>query len=235
MAGFFIPDPRFEMPALLEPGRKPVEPVEIDKNHYFGRIIKTAYLMQETSGDFTRDLVSGVSANLNNTFWVTNKILINSSSDNISVLDDDQLEGLDEYTILFKVSRNGNLTTGRSRILDKNGGVMAVGFTPTSFDVFQNGWRTTNYTMPINTDITSVITFKKGVIKKFINGVLIGSNSFVSDTGTGSGTFYIGNQDDSDSDFWPGYFETLIYSYSSIPDSLAINLTLNPYQFLIPA
>ena len=29
MAGFFIPDPRFEMPELFEPGRKPVGPVEI--------------------------------------------------------------------------------------------------------------------------------------------------------------------------------------------------------------
>jgi hypothetical protein len=33
MAGFFIPDPRFEMPSLLEPGRKPVGPVEIDWSH----------------------------------------------------------------------------------------------------------------------------------------------------------------------------------------------------------
>tara|TARA_R110000851_G_scaffold120039_1_gene248162 strand:+ start:69 stop:809 length:741 start_codon:yes stop_codon:yes gene_type:complete len=30
MAGFFIPDPRWEMPELLIPGRKPVGPVEID-------------------------------------------------------------------------------------------------------------------------------------------------------------------------------------------------------------
>ena len=32
----WIPDPRFEMPELFEPGRKPVGPVEIDRDHWAG-------------------------------------------------------------------------------------------------------------------------------------------------------------------------------------------------------
>ena len=34
--GFHIPDPRFEMPALLTPGRKPTGPVVIDHSHPIG-------------------------------------------------------------------------------------------------------------------------------------------------------------------------------------------------------
>jgi hypothetical protein len=34
MAGFFIPGPRFEMPSLLEPRRKPVGPVVLDRSHW---------------------------------------------------------------------------------------------------------------------------------------------------------------------------------------------------------
>jgi hypothetical protein len=45
MAGFFIPDPRFEMPSLLEPGRKPVGPVQIDWGHYLSEKLVGCYLL----------------------------------------------------------------------------------------------------------------------------------------------------------------------------------------------
>jgi hypothetical protein len=56
MAGFFIPDPRFEMPQLFEPGRKPVGNVEIDWNHPMTRKLE-AYLYAIPGGVI--DLVSG--------------------------------------------------------------------------------------------------------------------------------------------------------------------------------
>mgnify|MGYP003646274678 CR=1 FL=1 len=56
MAGFFIPDPRFEMPSLLEPGRKPIGPVEIDFNHPLSRGLLTALYYRD--GNVT-DLVTG--------------------------------------------------------------------------------------------------------------------------------------------------------------------------------
>jgi hypothetical protein len=37
MTGFFISDPRFEMPSLFEQGRKPVGKVEIDRSNMFGQ------------------------------------------------------------------------------------------------------------------------------------------------------------------------------------------------------
>ena len=46
MAGFFIPDPRFEMPSLLEPGRKPVGPVEIDRSGVGSHVV-SAILFNE--------------------------------------------------------------------------------------------------------------------------------------------------------------------------------------------
>jgi hypothetical protein len=54
MAGFFIPDQRFEMPELLEPGRKPVGPVVIDRNHYLSRGIVGCYIFND--GAHTTDL-----------------------------------------------------------------------------------------------------------------------------------------------------------------------------------
>jgi hypothetical protein len=58
MAGFFIPDPRFEMPSLLEPGRKPVGPVDIDESKSQNLI--NYWLFGGQSG--MRDLVSGAIA-----------------------------------------------------------------------------------------------------------------------------------------------------------------------------
>ena len=37
MANLILPDPRMEMPELLEPGRKPVGPVEVDRSHPLAR------------------------------------------------------------------------------------------------------------------------------------------------------------------------------------------------------
>jgi len=37
MANLILPDPRMEMPELLEPGRKPIGPVSIDRDHWAGK------------------------------------------------------------------------------------------------------------------------------------------------------------------------------------------------------
>jgi hypothetical protein len=50
MAGFFIPDPRFEMPSLLEPGRKPVGLVEIDWGHPIAKKILHYWMHQNSAG-----------------------------------------------------------------------------------------------------------------------------------------------------------------------------------------
>jgi len=39
MANLILPDPRMEMPELLEPGRKPIGPVEVDRSNKMGRSI----------------------------------------------------------------------------------------------------------------------------------------------------------------------------------------------------
>ena len=62
MAGFFIPDPRFEMPSLLELGRKPVGPVDIDQNNDLSKKLTGCYLVQSSLKNSVPngvDLVSG--------------------------------------------------------------------------------------------------------------------------------------------------------------------------------
>jgi hypothetical protein len=46
MAGFFIPDPRFEMPELLIPGRKPIGPVVIDWDKSLTRGLEALFIAQ---------------------------------------------------------------------------------------------------------------------------------------------------------------------------------------------
>jgi len=57
MANLILPDPRMEMPELLEPGRKPVGPVEIDRGHPLARGLVGCYLFRPNHGAV--DLVSG--------------------------------------------------------------------------------------------------------------------------------------------------------------------------------
>jgi len=55
MANLILPDPRIEMPELLEPGRKPVGPVEIDWSHPLTRGLAMFYLL---GSGHTRNLVN---------------------------------------------------------------------------------------------------------------------------------------------------------------------------------
>lgn len=51
MARFPIPDPRWEEPALLYPGRKPVGPVEVDWTHSVGRDVLFAFMPVSSETD----------------------------------------------------------------------------------------------------------------------------------------------------------------------------------------
>ena len=48
--GFFIPDPRFEMPELFEPNREPVGNVVINWEHPLARGLVGCWLMRENEG-----------------------------------------------------------------------------------------------------------------------------------------------------------------------------------------
>ena len=162
-----------------------------------------------------------------------NSLSFDAEDDYIAFSDNNQFEGLGEYTVFATVRRTGTLYTGASRVLNKVGGVLAFGFEPTNMSVWQGGWKDRPYTMPINTDIQAAISFDGTDIHYYIDGIRLGSIAATT-TGTGAGGLFIGNLRASSSAFWPGNIKQFLSTNQySTPTQIA-TLSDNPYQLWQP-
>jgi hypothetical protein len=173
MAGFFIPDPRFEMPSLFDPGRKPVGNVVIDPSHWmskdlsFEAIYQTGknYLQVLTGQSLTKtgNIVQGVG-------------FIKGSSFGTNYLQATGLKINGDYTItttLRPTLSNGDfhLTFGSTNIS------IISGFQANKFNFFAGGYPTGSSSaseVPMEVGILSTVSFvvNNGVFYAYVNGVL---------------------------------------------------------------
>ena len=196
---------------------KPFRGIQLNRTHPLARGLVACWVMNEGTGNTAYDLSGNRNhasmLNFSTYGWQARGIWYRDSADHIIVSDKNQFEGWPEYSFICIANRDGTLQSGNSRIFDKNGGVVACGFSPTTFSIWQGSWYDTAYVMPINTNIGITATFIGGTLKKYINAQLVDTDIGVSNPGTGSGSLYIGNQNAEDADFWPGFLN-LFYIYN---------------------
>ena len=249
-----IPDPRFEMPGLFEPGVNPPENVVLDISHPitqhidfanssdlglwlpYGKrnlnILKntspTSFIHNfinnynflprsfETNGTNTlhHKSISNIVNNRLNWTQIIDVIRLDSEDGGIIMVNEDVFNTLEDRGLYFNTSNNlaGFLFDGSQGIA-------------TSTSTYIDGDR-----------VTAVLTADGSNLKLFVNGnkeatINISNNGFdgfttpelIINHNVGKGGY--------------GKHRYLMYGmfYGALPEALAISITRNPYQFLIPA
>jgi len=190
--------------------------------------------MNEGTGGQTVDLVNGDVLKLMGVKWVNDKALGIKGfarTYHLTASDKNQLEGRLSYSIVFACLRTGVLIAddnSTSRVFDKNGGVMAVGFNVNQFSIWEGEWKRITYTMPANVIIHGAITYDGTIIRFYINGSQVGTSVETGPTGTGIGGLYVGQTDDDDANNrqWPG----TIYFLEFYDDCLNAGSIMQHYE-----
>ena len=171
---------------------------------------------------------SGVNAGLtvNGDPDVTQEGLKLQTFKSLSQPDSNQLEGRPEFYVHFK-GNTGTLVNGTGasphRILDKNGGVLAVGFTTTQLRIWNQGWTDIPLSLGNNVDIDFWLTYNGSTYKAYLSGVEVATVNKSQVTGSGSGSLVVGASDLVGGNQWPGRMELFEYGYSVItPERIAI-------------
>jgi len=242
--GFNLPDPRFEVPSLLIPGRKPTGLVEIDTQHQMGKGLTACWLFTE-GVDVFRDL----SGNQEDGVLAGAAFEVSDLGNIIMATTDNDLATVPNYT----PTDIGSCVIKLKRSVDDGSAMRVLGFhdafeltISASGDFFVNNFYqaaalTTDSTSTAVVDkwITVISTWNRTslVAKIYIDGVLESTTSNANDTPTGTPAILtFGNRtDDSATDAFKGEIEFVMFKDYEVDDAEAKQWTDNPYHFLIPA
>ena len=226
MANLILPDPRMEMPELLEPGRKPIGPVEVDWSHSLAKSLAQCWLFNSM-----RDLVHGDELTLYNDAWLgPNGLEIPSSTAGAS-----STNRLVDNGCIFAVAKGPDglgyylYDTNSARdllILAGNGvGNMYLYSSNTSASPVLPQFMLTDER------VTHGVNY--GVNEYFYKGKLYRNFSDIASVG-GASTMYYGTRYTLASSLI-GYIECFYVFDRNLTAEEHASLSRNPYQFLIPA
>ena len=252
--GFFLPDPRFEMPGLFEPGRKPIERVEIDWTNPFAKNLVHCYLFSDTQQ--LEDLVSGNNAVPFNgpLFDVYNRERgwdFDGSNDRMECGVSPQTSKL---TFALKMLTVGGTAAQWDRIIQRGNtdtyGFALVPYNTTTREFLFTDWlSSSDYSIETTTgifdsmplpSIVMVTSPRSGTVtdgRIYVNGVqhntiqtALGEVAF---SGTGSDLF-IARRAHTNTQWWDGAIGFVMVWDRVFSAAEAKGFNLNPYQFLIP-
>jgi hypothetical protein len=247
MAGFFILDPRFEMPSLLEPGRKPVGPVVINWDHWASKGLVASYEFQANDQSVI-DLVSGLVVQLPSNHFITPQGLYMKAHSGVSLdVQPQNLLILDEWVIVSAgagFDENFKPNTFYSEIGANNGD--AIELARVSGGQVLELKVTVNFTDAVaqgtvdirGTGEHSFLAQKRnGNIEVYTDGNDLQSTAQTA-TDTSNNTATIGSslKNLANGGVDEGTLNYLrIYKNRSFTAEQARSIQLNPYQHLIPA
>jgi len=244
MADLILPDPRMEMPELFEPGRKPTGPVEIDWDHWAGKICRYAFIpsnrrdIAKNDGVFTEgSIVSASVAEFDN----SSKFQYSSPFDVLT-----------EFTVIAKIRRD---TQGFDGLFsDKNAanwgstpGISLNGLTSSSsgysfvIGPSTNALSVNNATAPLRGWHTVAATYTAGAtdgMKLYVNSAQIGARTPTSGYTASSQNLRIGTYYAEGSSWsWDGAVEYLMVFGRDLSADIGLmrEISRHPHQFLIPA
>jgi len=241
MANLILPDPRMEMPELLEPGRKPIGPVSIDRDHWAGKYCRYAFIPVNTFAD----VIHGPLSIKNGTPSVSAGV---ATFDADVVEYDSPFPVYSAITILIKLRRT-NVAHHMGIFSDKNktewGSDVGVSLNlraESSGALFKIGTSetvTTDTSVPIGDWFTLAAVSQPGEFNKiYINGTAatVNANQSWSDYSQASTNVRIGTYFDEATNFcFDGDIEYIYLFESGFSADKIQALHRSPYQFLIPA
>tara|TARA_R110000850_G_scaffold168290_1_gene293276 strand:+ start:24 stop:779 length:756 start_codon:yes stop_codon:yes gene_type:complete len=250
MAGFFIPDPRFEMPSLLEPGRKPVGPVEIHWQDGLTRGLKSFVISRPelieiakntpliaATGSSTIDSSFGhgptyTTDDSTSTTYTTNFGSIGSNS-GFTVLARFYLTAIDSFGAPIFYSLNGSGSNRRIEIGQNGSGKIYVSFNTTwqktwtkSFPL--NEWVTAVGVMRPDLTCTIYVKDSSGIFSETVTDIADNGDFSINEMGFGASQESPGTRNCTGSIELSGLWNR---PASEGEARLIVN---NPYQFLIP-
>lgn len=248
-----VPDSRWEIPALLTPGQKPVGNVIIDWSNPLTQKLSEYFLFDGT----IKNLVNGrIYTRPQNWVYEVNQRgqRVNNPTENLSYLvTNDTLTGYDfgtypdGRTVYFQ-GAPGTITAGPQGLFAEGG--LGDGYcviyrtTPDTLNYY--------YASASGADVTnqaSGTTFAPGeLIKLFftysaknnniqamIDGVVDYTSGTVGAMGAHLATPCVGYANSFNNGRWYGYFELFAKWDRELSDAEKVSFNANPYQFLIPA
>ena len=227
MTDLILPDSRFEMPELFEPGRKPVGDVRIDARDKNGLIdfflLQSRYKQPFNHVNQARYAIEGSSITFENQFL--NKTA-GGASDGFSVA---ERAFTSDFTISFEAKKH----------IDTNAGILCGKsttdriwlYTGNTVYIVASGV-SKSWSSGIANIVKKRISFvrRSGICYLYINGIQVGAGQALS------GTFYYNRFFDNYGNFfWNGELHWFYSHNRAMSASEIANLHNNPYQFLIPA
>ena len=248
---YIIPDPRFEAPELLEPGRKPTGNVVIDWNH---PLTKGLIHLPFFNGSIIVDLVTGIPfENIDGTFETRSGAIVGDGSTDIIWTPIKQI-ALTEFSMLM-VGSFDNIAENDKRIMSlgsssSNNPILSIGNYTAGSDInffYRNdsteniiaqGGTLTNkeVRVMVGTGNTSNVIAQSSA-KIYLDGNLV--DAYTSTEFTGATTVdrlaIFGLQRAASATQAEGSFKIGMVYDKELSDEIINLLSINPYQFMIPA
>lgn len=253
--GIWLPESRFEMPELFEPGRKPVGDVKIDNLSALGKILTQensiillgdgGYRELLTENKFTN--VSGIDLSS------TKGYSFSASTDRLAIGSSDFLSSRTEMSLIIKIKQKGAL--GGDLVHTWAASVASQIFLTVITDSPKNfsfaiakgslfwGRQATTTTIDQGNDYTIAMSWRhdgsSNSMDIFINGVeqsqsiWFDHNPISLETSSGYDVIQGGRTDVPDSATMDA--DLTVVANVALPKQLLRGLSLHPYQFLIPA
>lgn len=238
--GFHIPDPRFEMPELLIPRRKPTGRTVVDWSHptargcigfwYFGiGDGKAVDVARGNHGDYEESLV------------VTPQYIdLDGTHDRVRVPHADILDPA-HITVITRIKPDDTIGTAEFVRKGNNSGVEAYSFltigTDCRFYVYTGGFQYAGgITLTTNWQ-TLAGTYDGSTIISYLDGTQAGTQANTGDiTGDPDSDLMFGARPGSTVDrFFGGLIEYVVLFDRALSAGEVKSMYQNPYQFLIPA
>lgn len=247
-----IPDPRWEMPELLIPGRKPVGAVEVDVTHSLSDDLFLLHLPQKALVDVDlygkrKPTVSGSSLSLGVSVGGVASTGATTAGNYIAYADSPDFDN-PNITIFAVVRHTGssylsntiacrNFTGGNVGF--KLGGRTSAGGGGAHDGMsFYNGtWRYAGVPPDFTGDglVHSITgTYDGNTLKYYQDGKLETSNSYAGTLPASTADIDIGSYQ-NDSTWWEGDIYCVMFFRRALNDAEIESLSANPYQFLVPA
>lgn len=249
--GLWLPEARFEMPELFEPGRKPVGNVRIDYSHQLAKYLQMYYmfpsyqcLVRNTNNLHTLYGSPGTKDNYVQTIQTNNEALAlhttgtslrNGDTNNLGVLIHMNLSVADQSLALYPhIFMFGNSSGGNElNILSDNLGNLTLVINDGS--LVDTGYQLSDVS---EHNVVIFLYMSPNELALYVNGKKLYSQAS-SVLNTGTSNLLLSADYDLLNDSVGNYMTQKIYSVAVFEgvnlSNYAQTLTTNPYQFLIPA
>lgn len=253
----FIPDPRWEEPNLLIPGKKPTGPVVIDWSHPLARGLKNAFGFAGSHAGFGEDIASRKNTNISAAFGTltpigTHKgIALHTASNSAAKLAINE-DWSGPFTCLF-VGIISSLDNPYGALFSKNNSAsgtdsqVGIGRTAGSDDWYigNSNFVQTLTATSITADLGSLSVFALTIsdsavapdVEFYKDGVLVDSATGPTEAqSTGAGSLYLGCARDVSTTYDADVKWLCFYRWNRVLSSSEVaSISSNPYQILIPA